>query len=152
MEAGRRIKGHQGETLLEVLVAVTILGVCVVAIGASIALSVRVSDIQHNQSTAGSIVRSYAEAIQRSVDATPSAYDICAAPAAYATPSGFVVSNNFQAKVTNVAYLNDMSGLPVATCAASGYSGAQRIDLEVDAVNHGGLVASEHLSIFVRKP
>ena len=52
MNARHRVEGERGETLLELLVSITILGVCVVAIASGIAVSVRISAIHRSQATA----------------------------------------------------------------------------------------------------
>jgi hypothetical protein len=60
----KRAAGDAGETLLELIVAITILGVCVVAIGSGIVLSVKVSSIHRGQATAQAFLHNYAEALQ----------------------------------------------------------------------------------------
>jgi type II secretory pathway pseudopilin PulG len=88
VRARLRRSAEQGETLLELVVAIAILGVCVVAIGAGVALSVRLSAIHRGQSTADTFLHNYAEAIQ-------SGYAKCSgtSPPNYvtglATPTGF---------------------------------------------------------------
>src|SRR4051794_35211596 len=76
--------GERGESLVEVLVALTILGVAAVAIVAGLQLSVKTSDINRKQTTGGAYARSYAEAIERYVASAPDHYVACAAANAYA--------------------------------------------------------------------
>jgi len=58
-----------GETLIELIIAVAIMGIAVVAIVGGIATSIMMSDIHRKQTTAGAYVRSYAEAVQAYVAA-----------------------------------------------------------------------------------
>src|SRR3954471_20829484 len=85
MRLSRLRSGDGGETLIELLIAITILGVCVVAFGTSIALGVRTSDQQRQQSDAGAYLRDYAERITSYVG-TAGHYTDCAAANTY-TPS-----------------------------------------------------------------
>ena len=59
----------RGESLVEVLLSLTILGIAGVAIMAGLQLSVTASDIHRKQTTGSAYARSYAEAIQRYVAA-----------------------------------------------------------------------------------
>jgi type II secretory pathway pseudopilin PulG len=61
-----------GETLVELLVAMSILGVAVVALVSGIGTSVLVSDVHRKEATAGAVVRTYGEAIAAAVDASTS--------------------------------------------------------------------------------
>lgn len=56
--------GERGETLLELVIAIMILGFCVIAIGSGIAVSVKISDINRSQSLASEFLHNYAEQIQ----------------------------------------------------------------------------------------
>src|SRR3954452_22373767 len=85
MRASRLRSGDAGETLLELLIAITILGVCVIAFGTSIALGVRTSDQQRQQANAGAYLRDYAERIASYVS-TAGNYTNCA-PADTYTPA-----------------------------------------------------------------
>lgn len=64
MSLQHRTKGEQGETLLELVVAIVILGVCVVAIGSGIAMSVEISNIHRKQAIAQEYLHNYAETLQ----------------------------------------------------------------------------------------
>jgi type II secretory pathway pseudopilin PulG len=55
---------ERGETLLELVVAIVILGVCVVAIGSGIAVSIKMSDIHRKQAVAQEFLHNDAETIQ----------------------------------------------------------------------------------------
>ncbi len=72
-----------GVTLIETLVALSILAIAGVAIMAGLQLAVKSSDIHRKQSTGGSAVRTYAEAIEKYLDADGN-YVPCAGAGAYA--------------------------------------------------------------------
>jgi type II secretory pathway pseudopilin PulG len=89
----------RGETLLELLIALTIMSIAVVAIIGGLLASITVSDIHRKQSTAGAAVRDYAENVEKYVAGT--GYTSCGAPSAYApavsgitftAPVGYVAS------------------------------------------------------------
>ena len=62
-------RDDRGETLIELVVAVAILGIAGVAILGGLMMSVRSSVIHRNEASGGAYVRSFAEAIQTYVDA-----------------------------------------------------------------------------------
>jgi type II secretory pathway pseudopilin PulG len=79
----RRPDGDQGETLLELIIAITILGVCVVAIGSGIAMSITISALHRNQANAQDALHNYAETLQGLYQACTTA----ATPTAFYTQS-----------------------------------------------------------------
>jgi type II secretory pathway pseudopilin PulG len=81
MNVHRRIPDERGESLLEVMIAVAILGIAVVAIMAGLTTSILMSDIHRKQSTAGAYVHDFAEAVQKSV--ADGNYRTCAAASNY---------------------------------------------------------------------
>jgi Tfp pilus assembly protein PilV len=139
-------QSERGETLLELLISITILGVSVVAIAASIGLSVRISDIHRKQATASAYARSYGESIENTV--ATSAWQGCSAtPATYQSPAGFVlpVGGGYAATVAQVAYWN---GTTFGTTCASD-KGLQRLKLTVASIDDR---ASEQLYVIIRNP
>ncbi len=145
--AGRRQTGRdgeRGETLIELLVTVVILGTAVVALVGALAVAVRVSDIHRKQATAGASVRAFAEALATRVAAAPTGYVECATTASYAgaytgVPSGYV------ATIAAVSYWDGSAF--VATCATD--TGVQRVTLTVGSSDGR---ASEQLDVVLRKP
>jgi type II secretory pathway pseudopilin PulG len=61
--SARPIANDQGETLLELIIAVAIMGIAVVAIVGGIATSISMSDIHRKQSISGALVRDDVEAL-----------------------------------------------------------------------------------------
>jgi Tfp pilus assembly protein PilV len=141
-----------GETLIEVLMAVVIMGIAVVSIIAGIGTAIVVSDIHHKQATAGAAVRDYAEALENSVAASPSGYSAaaCGNPSLYAVytpPSGYT------ATVLGVRDWNDSAAdpstwawEPAGTCVDHG---VQKVSLRVASTDSR---ATETLDVIIRRP
>jgi type II secretory pathway pseudopilin PulG len=134
----------RGETLIELLVSMTILGITVVALVGGIGTSIVVSDMHRKQAVAGVAVRSYAEAIESSVDATPSSYVGCATGATYATPPNFTAPSGYTASVTGVAY---WIGNGYGACSAG--VGIEKLTLSVSSNDSR---ATETMNLIIRKP
>ena len=140
---------EQGETLIELLMAVLILGFVGVAAVGGITTSVLVSDYHKKQAIAGAYVRDYAEAIEDGVAASPTTnYDGTSsathAPNAYkllySAPSGYTAQ-------TPKVYC--VSGLGVQTLEPCTDTGVQLVSLEVDSTDTR---AKETLNVIVRRP
>jgi Tfp pilus assembly protein PilV len=133
----------RGETLIEVIVSVVILGLAVTAIMGGVATSVKMSDIQRKQATAAAAVRDYAEAIESYVASGSGHYVACAgsagyAPAAFTAPTGFTPS---------ASAAQSWNGTTWGTCATD--NGYQMITLTVGSTDGR---ASETLRVILRKP
>jgi Tfp pilus assembly protein PilE len=133
-----------GETLIELMMAVAIMGITVVAIVGGIATTILMSDVHRKQATAGSYVRSYAEAVGTYV-AVPGNFNATTSPSALQTAVGFAAPTGFAATVTPPVRCWD--GTTFGTCAAS--STVQQVTLNVASTD---LRASESLVVVVRKP
>lgn len=131
----------RGETLLEVLIAVVIIGVAIVAIIGGLVTSVLMSDIHRKQATAGATVRDYAETIEKYVAGS---YVACQSAANYTSAVGFTSPPGYTRSVTSVSYWNG-SGW-VSACGTD--VGLQQLTVQV-ASSDGR--ASEQLVIVVRK-
>jgi Tfp pilus assembly protein PilE len=89
--------GDRGETLLELLIAVTIMTIAVVAVVGGIGTSILISDVHRKQATAGATVRDYGEAIENMV--ANHGYVACATPSSYASPPGFAAPAGYSVSV-----------------------------------------------------
>ncbi len=151
----------RGETLVELLVAITILGMTVLAAIGGLTTSIMASDRHQKHAMAGVQVRAFAEAIQGYV-VHNSGYLECAAVGhyqIYTPPSGFT------AVVTGIAYWNPAGPFTPAPLPTAGPSpppatagsfsgscqngGVQRLSLMV-TVN--GSTVTERLDIYIRRP
>jgi type II secretory pathway pseudopilin PulG len=137
--------GDRGDTLLELVIAVAIMGVAMVAVLGAVVTAVVMSDTHRKQATAGAYARDYAEAIQTTV--AGGGYVACAGPSAYATPAGFSVPTGYTASIVSgsIAYWNGTAWQ--ATCTTD--SGLQRLTTQVRSDDDR---AVEHLVVVLRKP
>lgn len=134
------VRADRGETLIELLVTVVILGITVVAIVGGIGVGIRMSDIHRKQATAGAYVRNYAEAVQSSVAA--GGYVACLPP----STAGFTVPTGYTASVVGGS-VRSWNGTAWTACTVD--SGLQQLTLQVASTDGR---ASERLTIVVRKP
>jgi type II secretory pathway pseudopilin PulG len=137
----------RGETLVELVTAVAILGTAVVALVGGIGTSIVLSDVHRKQATAGAVVRTYAEAIEGAVDASPTGYAGCAKPSAYAAPPGFSTPDGYAATVTAVTYWDQKSSSFVTGCTTD--SGLQRVSVSVSSTD---TKVTQSLAVIVRNP
>jgi Tfp pilus assembly protein PilV len=132
----------RGETLLELLITVVIMGVAVVALVGGIATSIRMSDIHRKQAAAGAYVRAYAEEIETRVAASPSTYSPCALT--YPAFTALVGNSTYTANITAITYWN--GSVFSGTCTTD--TGVQKVSLSVTA----GDTVAETLDVIIRKP
>jgi Tfp pilus assembly protein PilE len=125
----------QGETLIELVIAIAILGVCVVAIGSSVVGAVMISGLNRSQADAGRVLHNYAETLEAAT------YTSCATTYSLPTQTGF------QAPTLNVAYWNGSTFQ--ITCPGGGDQGLQRVTITV--TNTDGRV-SQSLRVVLRNP
>ncbi len=146
----------RGETLIELLVAVTILGIGAAAILGGLMLAVDSSTFARSQSGVQALLRSYGDALADAGDTTGTGlyrYKACAVagdfPAATAVP-GVSVPSGWSAAVTAVRYWN---GTGFGTgCTTGSDTGVQRVTVSVTAP--AGLYPSltRTLDVVVRRP
>lgn len=140
---------ERGESLVEVLVALAILGIAAVAVLAGLQLSVQASDIHRKQSTGGAYARSYAEAIESYVSSGN--YLACAATNAYNVGAVTAKINTLPAGYTlrqEAAVPIDGNGAPVGGAGCQD-KGVQRVLLTVSSADGR---AEESLTIVLRRP
>ena len=138
---GRPGPNDTGETLIEVIMAVTIMGIAVVAIVGGIATTILMSDVHRKQATAGAYVRDYAEAVETYV--AGGHYDSSTSPNYLPSPAGFT-DPGFTPTVTSVFCWNATA---FGTCAAG--NTVQQVTLNVASTDSR---ASESLAVVVRQP
>jgi type II secretory pathway pseudopilin PulG len=146
MRRPERASRDRGDTLLELVVAVAILSVALVAVLGVFATGVMTSEVHRKQATAGAAVRDYAEAVQGFV--TSGGYVGCAAVGAYGpTQVGFDVPDGYAASVVagSIAYWNGVDW----TTGCSPDLGAQRLTVRVSSDDGR---ATEDLVVVARKP
>ena len=122
---------QRGETLLELLVTVSIVGTAFMGILAGVGTTFNATDSQRKAATAEDTLRIYAE---RLGDPTDVPYFNCATTATYATPTGFALpAAGWSAAVTT---LNRWQGDPLQTFTATCPSpdkGLQQLTLTVSS-------------------
>ena len=148
-----------GETLVEILVSSTLLGIIGIGIIGSIASVLISTDIDRKASQSEVIINSFAAAIQRAP------FQTCGSPAAYA--GAFSAPGSFVATVTNVTYWDgtkptvvptvipapkQTSTLNFGVCPKGGTDhGLQQIKLEVSRPGSNRLGRAD-LTIVKRDP
>jgi Tfp pilus assembly protein PilV len=141
---GRPGSPDQGETLIEVIMAVAIMGIAVVAIVGGIATTILMSDVHRKQATSGAYVRNYAEAVETYVAAGH--FDASASPNYLPATVGFAAPTGFTAAPPLVQCWNDTTKV-FRTCAAG--NTVQQVTLSISSADSR---ASESAAVVVRKP
>ena len=135
---------ERGESLLELVVAIALMGVAIVAIMAGLTTTVLLSDVQRKEATAASTVRNYASALQQFV--ASGHYVACANAGSYVVP-GFAPPAGFTARIVAGSVLYWTGGLWLPLCLPD--RGLQKVRLRVDSTDGR---ASEYLDVVLRKP
>jgi Tfp pilus assembly protein PilV len=128
---GTRPRGERGETLLELLVAVSIMATAFVGIIAGIGTALMATGSHRQAATAEAVVRSYAERME---DPNDVPYVNCATTATYGTPIGFSLpAAGWNASVTRVlAWQGDTPPTFASTCPTPD-KGLQQLTLTVQS-------------------
>ncbi|GAA4094048.1 type II secretion system protein [Nocardioides kongjuensis] len=151
LDAADHGRDDRGETLVELLVAVVILGIAGVAVMTGLAMTVKASDIQRKSTTNGAYVRSLAEAVQDWVAAGH--YAACPAANAYLSPT-------VRGRLTGLPAGSGLShdkplsiGPTGARSACTTDTGVQLVTLHVTSPDAtASRKVDEVLTIVVRKP
>jgi type II secretory pathway pseudopilin PulG len=134
----------RGETLLELIIAVVIMGVAVVAIVGGLATSILVSDMHRKQATAGASARDYAETIEAWVAAGH--YDGGAAPDYGPATVHFTAPGGFTASVQSVKCWNT-AGSSWQSCGTD--VGLEQVTVQVRSADGR---AAEQVVVVLRRP
>ncbi|MEV8375630.1 type II secretion system protein [Kribbella sp. NPDC056861] len=135
---------ERGESLLELVVAISLMGVAIVAVISGLTTTVLLSDVQRKEATASTTVRNYASALQQFV--ASGHYVACAGSGTYVVP-GFTPPAGFTARVVagSMKYWTGALWLPL--CLPD--RGLQKLRVSVESTDGR---ASEYLDIVLRKP
>lgn len=149
MRPRSHVRRDDGETLVEVLVAIVIMGIGAVAILGAFEFSIKVSVISRGESQSQAAVRSFAEAIQNSLN-TSGTYTKCAPLNKYKTstttaqiPSGYTATQ---------AAAQSWTGSGWTSSCPSADPGVQRVVLTVTNNGIRGNGVTEQLTVILRKP
>ena len=135
----------RGETLVELVVAVAILGIAAVAILGGLMMTIQSSVMHRNDASGGAYVRSFAEAIQTDVD--NNGYKTCAnALSGYA---GVAVPDLPSGYTKTVTAVQSWNGSAWGLCTADGI---QRLELQVRTTGDALHRADEKLTVILRRP
>ena len=165
----RRRREDAGETLLELLLTITVLGITVVSVLGAVLIAVDSSSLDRRAVQAQSLLKSWGEyVVGQTTDAGAGAYVPCASTTTYTSgvwayspqSSGGPLQNlptGFTATVASVKYWNGTtftsgSGAGGACVAATDDTGVQRVELQMTVANslYPGLTSK--YVVFVRKP
>jgi type II secretory pathway pseudopilin PulG len=145
----RNRRDPRGETLLELLVTVSIMGTAFVGILAGIGTTFMATDAHRQAATAEGVMRSYAE---RMADPTDVAYVDCATTATYASPTGFALPTvAWSASVTQVRYWQGDTPPTFTGSCPSPDNGLQQMTLTVKSPA-GDHQVTDILAVVKRKP
>jgi prepilin-type N-terminal cleavage/methylation domain-containing protein len=139
-------RNDRGETLIELVVAVAILGIAAVAILGGLMVSIRTSVMHRNDASGSAYIRSFAEAIQNAVDSSGGYQSCASASSAYAGVAVPDLPAGYSKSVTAVMSWNGSSW---GACTADGI---QRLDLKVTTTGSSVLQAEETLTVVLRQP
>jgi len=136
-----------GETLVELLITVAVLGIAVTAIVGGLMVAVDASSLHRNQAQAQHLLRDWAETVSGVGDTGGYAYAACpaapAAPAAPALPAGFGAA---------VSRVENWSGTGWVTSCPSPDLGVRRLTLTITAPTGAYPGFSQSLAVVVRRP
>ncbi len=133
-----------GETLIELVIAIAILGIAAVAILGALMMSVRSSVLHRNDASGDAYVRSYAEAIQTWVDANNIQPCASAASTYQAVPV-----TDLPPGYTRAVTVQSWNGSAWGACTADGI---QRLNLTVTTTGDAAHKADETLTVVLRQP
>jgi hypothetical protein len=144
--------GEAGETLVEVLMTITIIGVAFVAVFGAIFTALRVSDYHRKTTTADVVLRNFAEQVKAPLGAYQ--YVPCTAPGgtsypAYTPPEPH---EDYTATITQIRYLSGYaSDAPTWSTTCPGTDlGAQELTLQAKSPSDPAVEGDERVVVIKR--
>ena len=131
-----------GESLVELLVTVVVLGIITAGLSGALLTVNGTSQLHRQQALAQHALRAWAEQVGAAT------YTNCAAPAAFPAPSP-VLPAGLAASVPSVRYWN---GTSFATSCPAVDTGIQRVTLRITATNFMVAPIGHSIVVVVRKP
>jgi Tfp pilus assembly protein PilV len=133
----------RGESLIELLVAVLIMGTAVVAVVGGLGTAIMMTDVHRKQAAVAAHLKIFAADLESAIAATPTTqYVNCATSASY---PDYTPGPPYDADVTQVQYWNGSSF--VASCASD--LGVQRVRLRVWSTDGR---ADQSVDVIIRRP
>ena len=133
----------RGESLIELLVAVMIMGTAVVAVVGGLGTAIMMSDIHRKQAAIAAHLKIFAANLESAIAASPTQYADCGGPESY---PDYEPGAPYDADITYVRYWN---GSAFVTSCAAGDTGVQRVTLRVWSTDGR---ADETVDLVIRKP
>ncbi|HEY6797710.1 MAG TPA: hypothetical protein VI248_23795 [Kineosporiaceae bacterium] len=146
----------RGETLLELVISLCIIGIAVVAVLAAVRLAVDASSFDQRRVEAKSALRSWSETIAARV--TDASYLPCASASAFAAAFGYdgPARTGYTASVAQVQYWNGTAFTSGSggggACVAGDDTGTQRVLLRMTVADSIYPGFTSQLWVTVRKP
>jgi Tfp pilus assembly protein PilV len=139
----------RGETLIELLVAVVIMGTGVVAIVGGLGTAIMISDIHRKQTVIAADLNAFAAAIEGAVATSPGYID-CATDSRGARPyPSYTPGAGYQADINQVRYWNATTSTFTTSCTVGSDPGVQLVTLHVWSDDGR---ADRSMDIVIRRP
>jgi type II secretory pathway pseudopilin PulG len=136
----------RGESLIEILVSISILGIAGTAILGGIGMASSTSALHRTQAQAQNVVRNWAEAV------SSAPYQACAVPADFAATKPNLTDPQYAGYTATVGAVQYWNGTAfVGACSPD--KGLQKVTLQLDAPQSLGIGGfTQSLDVVVRRP